>query len=301
LADRPTVEPDFLLDPFILKQGITLIWAATSTGKSPLTWYMAHAIGTGTHFFGLPCKQARVLYMELDTPEVGIVPRIKKIPPAANVWWSFDKPLSFPEVTQEQREALEDMQRDVDPEVVFINTLRKVHNMDDKDSRTPKMVFSFFQYQFPKAALVFVHHERKQSQDPKAMHWDKESFSGSMHWLDDAQVGLQLQPFGRAGKMGQPLRLFHRKSQVSALLRPMELMLAPDGSQMMSPTFNELLGVYTLMNEREERGVDLDRVVAGHMGISLSTARRRRLDIERGAFPGSRAFLEREEGSDEVE
>ncbi len=260
---------------------------------------MAQSIGSGTHFFGLPCSTRRVLYLELDTPEVGIVPRIKRLLPVPNVWWAFDKPLSFPEVTQEQKEFFQEVLDEVDPEVVFINTLRKVHNMDDKDSRTPKMVFSFFQYQFPKAALVFVHHERKQSQDPKAMHWDKESFSGSMHWLDDAQVGLQLQPFGRAGKSGQPLRLFHRKSQVSNLLRPMDLVLAPDGSGMRSPTFDELLAVYSLINERDEKGVDLDRVVAAQLGMSLSTARRRRMDIERGAFPGSRSFLEREEGMEE--
>lgn len=292
LADKSYPQPSFLLDPFIVRGGITLLWGATSTGKSPLTWEMAAAIGTGQSFFGLPTQAARTLYIELDTPEQVVQQRIRTKRPTPGVWWLFSQPLSIPYATPEQDELLAEAKEVAKPEVVFINTLRKVHDLDDKESKAPKLVYSFFQKRFPGAALIFVHHTRKTSTDPRAIANDKESFSGSNHWLDDCQVGVHLEPYDGAD---HNLRLWHRKSQVSRLMRPLPLKLGDDGVTMTSPLYDELLYVYEFMNSEEAERLpaqELDLKIAKRLNLSESTAKRRRLLIENGHFPGSRAFLE---------
>jgi hypothetical protein len=271
---------------------VTLLWGATSTGKSPTTWEMAHSIASGKSFFGLPCQEARVLYIELDTPEQVVQQRIKSRPPTPNVWWLFSNPLSVPYATPEQSEFLIEARDTVKPEVVFINTLRKVHDLDDKESKAPKLVYSFFQKTFPGAALVFVHHTRKASTDPKAIDQSKESFSGSNHWLDDAQVGVLLEGFDGPD---HNLRLWHKKSQVSRLLRPLPLKLGEDGSTLSSPLYDELLKVYDFLASGKGEGLlanEIDHRLAKILECGESTAKTRRLTVENGVFPGSRGFLE---------
>lgn len=291
LNAREYKDPDFILDPYIPREGIVLLWGATSTGKSPLGWSMCSAVGTGTSFFGLPTRPGRVLYVENDTPEQIVASRVRKISPAPNVWWLFLQPLSLPNVEPETKRILLKANDELAPDVVFLNTLRKLHDMDDKDSTTPKIVYSFFRKIFPRSALVFVHHVRKQSTDPRAVEHSKESFSGSNHWLDDAQVGVHLESYESPR---ENLRLYHRKSQASELLRPLPLRLHDDGSTLTSPLYDELLAAYTLLNEDEEddKGA-LDLKLSMMFGISPSTAKKRRLAIESGKFPNSRDFLAR--------
>lgn len=300
LAKKQYSKVQFLIDPYIPRNSIIFLWAKSSVGKSPLGWAMASAVGAGTNFFGLPVTNGRVLYIEVDTPEEVVVPlRLKHLPPVSNVWWMFCQPLGLPSIDKEVEDTLKEAQADIQPDLVILNTLRKLHAMDDKDSKTPTAVYSYFQHIFPQAALLFVHHEKKESQDPRALKLEGESFSGSRHWIDDAQVGLHLEKYSGKGMCN--LRLHMRKSQVSELVRPLPLYLEKDGSNISSPLFNELLFIYEKIHEDPSipRG-DLDKLVAKHLGVSEMTARRRRAVIESGDFPGSRRFLARtEEESDE--
>lgn len=296
LNKKVYAEPEFILDPYIPTEGIVLFWGDTSSGKSPLTWSMASAIGNGMPFFGLPTRAAKVYYLELDTPETSIASRIKILPAAQNVWWDFLPPLSVPFLDEETSEIFRRVQGEIRPDVVFINTLRKVHDLDDKDSRTPKLVYTFFQKAFPQAALVFVHHIRKRPQDPKFIDHAKEAFSGAKNWLNDAQVGLHLEAFSGTK---ENLRLYHRKSQVSETLKPLPLTLGRDGSTLTSPLFDELLKTYETMhdppldeNDNPLSAGALDVYLGKLLGVAAVTAKRRRLTILSGKFPGSRGFLE---------
>lgn len=295
LAQKEYEKPEFILDPYIPAGGIVLLWGDTSIGKSPVTWAMAKSIGQGTHYFGLPCRQGKVLYLEMDTPELSIAPRVKKLSGGLpeNVWWMFAKPLGLPALSNEEREGLSQAQEEIVPDVVFVNTLRKAHDLNDIESRTPKLVYSFFQKTFPQAALVFVHHERKKGTDPNAIQHDKEGFSGSKHWLDDAQVGLHLERFGGDGGR-ENLRLYHRKSQVSDLLRPLPLKLDSDGSNLSSPLFDQLFVTYEFLNSaeaEEQKAIVLDDLLARRLQVSAATAKKLRLTVMSGRFPGSREFL----------
>lgn len=265
---------------------------------------MASALGSGKSFFGLPTKECRVYYLELDTPEPSIAARIQKLPAAPNVWWDFLPPLSLPYPSREEKAIFDKVEAEIKPDVVFINTLRKVHDLDDKDSRTAKVVYSFFQKQFPTAALVFVHHIRKRPQDPKFIDHEKEGFSGAKNWLNDAQAGLHLESFSGPK---ENLRLYHRKSQVSETLRPLPLLLGSDGTTLSSPLYQELLSTYEILNDPPVdedgedflKGAELDVEIGRRLRISPATAKRRRLTIESGKFPGSRFFLS-PEGMDQT-
>lgn len=298
LAESELDMPEFWLDPYIPAGGITFLWGDTSIGKSPLTWAMASAIAQGQPFFGLPTKAAHVLYIEVDTPLHSLQPRLVKMPPAPNVWWLVMDPLSVPFVEPSEMALLHEAREASQPKVVFVNTLRKVHDLDDKESRTTKVVYSFFRKVFPGASLVFIHHMRKRSQDPKALDHAKEGFSGAKNWLNDAQVGLQLELRAR-GPEGLALLLHHRKTQVSEELRPMGLLLGSDGTTLSCPMVAELEAIRGLMASPAAAaltGRALDGMLATRLGVSPSTARRRRLALQDGEYPGKGFWRITEEG-----
>lgn len=286
-------EPEWLINPFLVKEGITLLWGKYSTGKSPLTWSLALAVGSGISWFGLPTKQGRVLYIDVDSPESVAISRLQNIRPPKealeNVFFCISKPLMMGVggMQEDQHAELQELNGKLKPDLVVLNTLRKLHDLDDKDSKTPKLVYATYQYLFPQAALLFVHHERKSSTDPRAQYHGDEAFSGSQHWIDDAQVGLHIEKFKSER---ENLRLWHRKSQVSETLNPLGLKLLDDGSNLECPLFEDLLCTYEKLNEGLT-GVHCDDAVAEVRGISRSTARGRRMQIEAGHFPGSRNFL----------
>ena len=299
IKEKVYVEPPFLLDPYITRGGITLLFGDTSVGKSPVTWEMARAIAVGESFYGLPTTKGRVLYLEVDTPEVVFAPRLKLIPIVPDDVWFLIVPggLSVGSVvTPEEMTALRDARDIAQPDVVFLNTLRKLHDEDDRESRVPKRVYSFFQKMFPGAALVVVHHSRKVPLDPRLQEVDKEKFSGSKHWINDAQVGLLLATWN---SRRENLRLYHVKSQASELLKPLPLKLHKDGTTLTSPRYDELLFIYESIAGGSSPKVEVDRAAMAKFGISASTAKRRRLEVEHNLFPGSRKFLSPNESEEE--
>lgn len=290
LAAQPVRPPRFYIEPYIVESGTTLMFGRWSTAKSPVSWHMASAIGTGQPFFGMPVRQGKVLYIDVDTPEAVLYDRLRPIQAANNVWFWTHKALFIPDVPEETRLELQSLQDTLRPDVVFLNTLRRLHSMDDKDSRAPTTVYSYFQYLFPQAALVFVHHARKASRDPRAEEHEEESFSGSQHWVNDAQVSLQMRRYTARNKLGELItnyRLVHHKSQVSRTISPMPLLLGKDGASLRCHEAEELETARQLMlSQPSLRGAKFDEELAQKIACGLTTARARRLTVEDGLFPG---------------
>lgn len=298
LAKEPIREVPYLINPYVPESGTVFLYGDTSIGKSPLSWHIAKAIGAGPNFFGLPVRRGKVLYVELDTPDIAVVPRLQKLDAAPGVTFFFHHGnLNAPNMEIELVQQLQNIYTRLRPDAVIFNTLVKAHDMDDKDTKTPSKVYGFFRALFPQSANIFIHHIRKADRNPQVQEIAKEAFSGSKHWIDDATVGLFLQPY--KGKDSGDLRLYHVKSQVSQKLNPMPLKLDEDGSHLTSPLYESLVLTYEMVNEWEaEKGAKdrhgLDMAIAARLGVSVDTARRRRYLIEQRKFPGSPAFLERE-------
>ena len=286
-AAKEFAAPAWLIEPYIPADGIVFLWGETSTGKSPLGWHIAAAIGRGDNFFGLPATKGRVLYLEVDTPQRLVHKRLCAMPVAQDVDFLFLPPISVPEVSPADQAMLEAAARR-NYDLVIVNTLRKVHDLNDKEPQTPKVVYSFFQHLFPGTALVFVHHTKKTQIDASGNYGKvKESFSGAMNWLNDAQVGLCLSAYDNEAE-GVNVRLSHEKSQVSELYNPLGLYLDPvNGAIIRCPKFETLLVTYEFMNENPDlRGNKLDEALSKILGCSRPTAMRRRYLVEEGYFPG---------------
>lgn len=302
-------EPDWIVNPFAVRGGITFLWGKTSTGKSPLTWAIAAAVGDGSPFFGLPTVQGRVLYIDVDSPESVAISRLQQFrgrPKGVTYVATQPLQLGIAGAPPEQTTQLQELNETYKPDLVILNTLRKLHDMDDKDSRTPKIVYAYFQYLFPNSGVVVVHHAKKDLLDPKARKIPTESFSGSQAWVNDAQVALRLDRFKRFTKKRKELRqnisLAHAKSQVSRRLRSLPLLLENDGTNMSCSAAVDR----DICLEGMQKGLTgsrLDAYIAEERDISDEWARHARLSVENGLYPGSREWVgyqdEEESGEDE--
>lgn len=295
------VEAPYLLDPWIAAGGITFLWAPESSGKSPLSWHMAACIGEGQSFFGLPVKQGRVLYVEVDMPFGVSVPRIKRRPPAKNVWFRHFPPLELPKIDPSWYSALQADQSELEPACVIFDTLRFLHTMEDTKSETPAIVYGTFRRLFPQAALVFLAHNRKTSTNPisqkNASDIDNESYSGSRAWVANATCSLKLVE-RHDPETKSTHRLLQYKSQLGPKMWPLHLRLAgPDelggGTIFTSPSFEEMCVVRDTVEAYPELGsTALNEQIATVLQCSTTKARELRLRMLRG-FPDSRRWLEK--------
>ena len=247
MAASPEWEIPFLINPYIPRGGIILLYGKTRVGKSPLTWESARCIGSGEPFFGLPTAPGRVLYLELDTPRLLVQPRVKKLPPAPNVWFQFMGPCNVSKLDSPMIPILKGFAEGVKPDLVVVNTLRGIYQGDEKDGVQPIKVYANLQYLFPNAAILLVHHDKKSSGNPDDASDPDEAFSGHMAWLNHCQVGLHIVKHGPTPGL---IRLVHSKSQVSRPMKDFVLQLHKDGTNLAefsSMRLKQILEVYQLL------------------------------------------------------
>ena len=59
-------EPDWLIEGLVVRNGLTLLYGDSGTGKTTFCLYLADAMKKGKNLFGLKCKQGSVLFVEND-------------------------------------------------------------------------------------------------------------------------------------------------------------------------------------------------------------------------------------------
>ena len=59
-------EPDWLVEGFIVRNGLTLLYGDSGTGKTSLCLYLADAMQKGGDLFGLKCREGKVIFVEND-------------------------------------------------------------------------------------------------------------------------------------------------------------------------------------------------------------------------------------------
>ena len=250
--DQEVPGVEWLIEPILPRGGTVFVHGPTSVGKSPFTWSLAGSVSDGIPFCGYPVKHSGpVLYIELDTPANLLAPRLRLMRSVPECLWLevVAKPIDICNLTEDSKmaERLVYLQELLDPVMVVINTLRKAHNEDDKDSGTPSRVYGAWRAYFPEACLVFVHHDKKSPTDKKATVDEDQMFSGSQHWANDAQVALHIKRAKRGtgsataspGNEGEskeyqktPIIVRMTKSQVSDHERfpALQMRLEPDGT-----------------------------------------------------------------------
>ena len=213
----------WVLEPYLPAEGIVLLYGKKGVGKSPITWSLTQSVASGEPWFGFAVQRpGAVLYVEVDTPPAGVRIRAPYIVTAPNAYlYAPTNPLVCQ--TPLEREA-----RAIEPVLVILNTLRKIHPWDDKVSETPQRVYGVLRQLWPSACLLCVHHEKKDPTDhPYA---EGEEYSGSLAWHNDAQVALRLSiPRGHPLRDGQALELGMTGNQMAAKAEPLRLILGQDG------------------------------------------------------------------------
>ena len=223
--------PDLLCSPYIARRGITFLHGKTSIGKSPVTWELARTIDQGLDFLGHPTVKSKVLYLEADSAEELLRPRLRHLPqPWGNWQLSFllGTAMDLCNDSHTIHRKLAAYHHEYHPDLVIWNTLRQFYKGSAIDSDTVSRVYNAMYRAFPSAGHLMVAHDRKASVDPTTASLEDESFAGSAAWRDLATIALHLIPRGTA--KGRYLCLEHTKSQVSELADPLKFTLGADGT-----------------------------------------------------------------------
>lgn len=281
ILTSPEDKIEFLLEPYIPRESIVLLHGRASLGKSPLTWAIGLSVASGLDLWGMKATKAPVLYIEVDSPPPIVKPRMKLLgpdfPPGVPFQVAFFNGgfdiLKPPARLSEELHSLAEGK----PALVIVNTLRKVFASSANDSETPSAVYRQFRSIFHDASFLFVHHDRKLQKERDA-DMESEDLSGSLAWLNDAQVALHLV---KSGKEPGILRLDHTKSQATERTAPLVLQLAEDGTHLTLLKERTLKEVEALMKALGPRQpAELDKEIAAVLRCSIRSARRYRAQVQ---------------------
>lgn len=193
-----------IIDPWLTPGTISLVFGPPSAGKSLWMMSVARALAAGETLFGAyNCAKSRVLVMQADMPVAMVQERVQASTADASddilMWLTENR--QFDILTAHRTHADEIAQiREFGPQVVFIDTLRKTHTLDENESSAPDRVYGAWRELIPSAAFIFLHHSRKIS--TQAVSLDvavREAFRGSVAWAASADTIISIR---RARKKG---------------------------------------------------------------------------------------------------
>lgn len=190
----------FMVDPVLPLGGIMFVYAKRNTGKTPFGMSLMASVAGGEHFLDrFPTLRGRVCYIQADMPEVVHQDRVRKAfdwlrdadenirlvhcPNAIDVMQQgFPRQPWVQEIVEWQ------------PDLVIVDSLKRVHTLPESDNDTPGLVYGRFKEVFGRSTFTFLHHDKKTQwkQDGKAIKDPEESFRGASDWLDHADCGIHL-------------------------------------------------------------------------------------------------------------
>lgn len=193
-----------LIDPWMSAGSITLVFGPPSAGKTMWTTTVARTLGNGGMLFGsYPCAKCRVLIVQADMPTVSVVERAQLSQANMNenvgVWLTDNVALDVLNIARTHHATLAEA-RAFDPQVIFVDTLRKTHNLDENDSSAPDRVYAAWRTLFPGASFVFLHHSRKMPTQGTTDAIMREAFRGSIAWAASADSIIGIRRVRKKGK-----------------------------------------------------------------------------------------------------
>src|SRR5260221_803172 len=260
--------PRFTVAPFLPHGGIAVLHGPPGVGKSQLALTMARDIVRGQAFLSAehPTTQGKALYIQVNMPiqeqqsrllctDIGSADKVAFLSLEAGM---LDSESLVPGNDPGLRDA-----KAFEPDVLFVDTLRDVHLMEEIDSATVTKVYGTWRQLFPLATLVFIHHDRKlplpQGKHGHAIperYW-LEAARGSSTWLGNADTGLHLTDSKGA------LTLSFSKTRTCAPIAPMAVRLAAGSLlvELTMPTTRQRLGAWAQLNPKATHAESVKFVV----------------------------------------
>lgn len=165
--DRPSLE--WLIPGLMPKPGWILLLGEPKAGKSTFALQLAFAVAQGKTFFPqVPCKQGRVLFLQLDTSELVWRKRILDmsaaglpiVGPVLTVHPEDElRPMNVLDITAQNwlKEAI----TQAAPSLIVTDVLRELHNADENDSSGMKIAGDVLYGLTRNYATLLLHHSKK--------------------------------------------------------------------------------------------------------------------------------------------
>jgi hypothetical protein len=294
LVNHTLPEVGFWVDHIVPKGGIVLLHGKYGSYKTPLAIHLAYCVAMGIPFLGIQTEQTKVLFVEGDTPMVGIWTRIQAMNPnTSNLDFAFVYPgfnVVQPTMGEHNRATCQSLSARCSEQqygLVVVDSLRTSHMLPDKDSEVPSVVYGAFARLFPGATIFIIHHDRKTKvPDGKGYHQrnievDNESFSGSQAWIDRATTSLKI--LKGYGDSREWITLSQTKSQVGIEMDPIQIHITNgcNFSQASDMTDTDIKGALpTILTTAPKTRTALDKALAGYFQVTEKWACTRRTAYE---------------------
>jgi hypothetical protein len=188
------------VDPFLLpKGGLWLLGGLAKIGKSFITLELARALSTGTrpfdsHYFTVG-EPARVLLCEQEIGRIGLQKRISDtiarhpVHQLSENFWILSKCPELQISTEEGRKILFNACKIVEPNVVILDPISKLHGYDENNNQEIEEMFRRLaqlrgEFEHTGMGMILTHHFRKPSKYENYDHLDPYNFAGSRKWFD---------------------------------------------------------------------------------------------------------------------
>lgn len=278
-SELETVATPTIVDPWLAAGSVTLLFGPPSAGKTHVTLSLARAMIHGAPFAGFNCAKARVLVIQADMNTALYQERVREhtdaLTPDFAVLTTDALPIDVM-ATGYTSPGIKEA-RAFDPDVIFVDTLRKTHNLDENDSAVPDRVYAAWRRLFPRAAFVFLHHSRKISNSPNANADTlvREAFRGTAAWAASADTLLMLKRVRKANNPAWMTRMHFVRTR--SCEEPAPLLLRLSDKLILEPLADAphevALMQYMVVNPRAKRA-DAVKYLIDHAVCGQATAYR---------------------------
>lgn len=194
-----------LVKPFLPTGGTGILFGRGGTGKTQIALSLTKAILEGGFFLSrFRCRRGRVSYVQVDTPPQLFADRLHRLAATTEERAGF-QPVIYDTSIDSIAAAASPKPpqwaldiRDHHPDLVIVDSLRKVNPLDENDNKTPSQILAAWRRLVGnRPAILFLHHANKQGWNEDVP--DEDLIRGASAWTDDMDLGMFLRE--KAGKV----------------------------------------------------------------------------------------------------
>jgi archaellum biogenesis ATPase FlaH len=157
------IEIEWVIDRFIPKGSITLLFGKGGIGKTWLTLDMARCIGSGTHFLGFKTNKAPVIFIDFENPLAVLNTRTRMLGDAEEVhfWRVNNDKIKAPKLDSKDWKRYKSLPEGA---VLIFDTLRASQSKDENASNEMGLIMNRLkELRDSGFTIILLHHTAKNS------------------------------------------------------------------------------------------------------------------------------------------